>query len=184
MSTEKLKFTPIKKPSAIYSPNINDSDMHELKLEIRNGEDQKKTIIDQLLEEDISEELRLALIQMGNGFIVDIINTTNEDQEIKLFTGPIPAGVIVQTMDERYDFDGLQMAAQVKKFNGNTITTGSIAGVQIEIMRNGVSEKIILNGRYEGPEIIIDGQNDYVNLLSPANTKFYIRLLTIPREMM
>lgn len=116
---------------------------------------------------------------MENGFLVEITNNTNEVQEIQLFSGTIPNGVSVHTMDNRYQFDSLQMAAQVNPFKGNTITTNCEAPIELEIVNHGNAEKIILNSRLEGASIMIDGQSNYIKLVCAPNTKFYIRLLSL-----
>lgn len=116
---------------------------------------------------------------MGNGFIVEITNNTNEPQEIQLFSGTIPSGVSAQTMDNRYQFDSLQMAAQVNPFKGNTLTTNSEKAIEIEIVNKGNVEKIILNSRIEGVSIMIDGLVNYIKFNCAPNAKFYIRLNTI-----
>lgn len=116
---------------------------------------------------------------MGNGFIVEITNKTNEPQEIQLFSGTIPKGISVQTMDNRYQFDSLQKGAQVNPFKGNTLTTNSEEAIEIEIVNKGNAEKIILNSRIEGVSIMIDGLANYIKFNCAPNSKFYIRLNTI-----
>ena len=117
---------------------------------------------------------------MENGFIVNIMNTTAIIQEITLFSGELPGGMLVQTLDNTYDFDGLKMAARVKPFNGNSLLTNSVESILLSIVNKGKEENIILNGRYEGPEIVIDGQNNFIKVHCPPTVKFYIRLLSIP----
>lgn len=116
---------------------------------------------------------------MENGFIVDITNNTSQAKEVKLFAGPLPKGVSVNTMDKAYDFDDLQKIAQKNGFIGNSITTGLEEGLQIEIVNKGKVEKITLTGRYETPEISINGFDEYVLVTCPANSNFYIRLATL-----
>lgn len=115
-----------------------------------------------------------------NGFIVNIINSTTAIQEIKLFSENLPEGVSVNTMDDKYHFEALKLAAQEKLFNGNSLTTNSDDAVQIEIVNDGRVENILINGRYEGPTIIIDGKTNYIIVISPAKGEFYIRLLYLP----
>jgi hypothetical protein len=119
---------------------------------------------------------------MGNGFIVTIENNTNTAQEIKLFSGILPEGVSLSTMDKAYNFDALKIMAQNNVFIGNSITTGLDEGIQIEIVNNNQIEKIILNGRYERPKIRINGDDEFILIMCPANSKFYIRLNTLPPE--
>jgi len=121
---------------------------------------------------------------MENGFIVNIMNTTASLQEIKLFFGELPKGMLVQTLDNTYDFDGLQKAAQMNPFTGNSLLTNSEESIQISIVNKGKEENIILNGRYEGPEIVIDGNNNFIKVHCPPNVKFYIRLLSIQVEFL
>jgi hypothetical protein len=116
---------------------------------------------------------------MENGFIVDITNNTSTEKEVKLFTNSLPEGVSVNTMDKAYDFDDLQKIAQKNVFIGNSITTGFAEGLQIEIASKGKVEKITLTGRYESPEISINGFDEYVVVTCPANSNFYIRLATL-----
>lgn len=120
---------------------------------------------------------------MENGFIVNIVNTTASLQEIKLFFGVLPEGMLVQTLDNTYDFDGLQKAAQMNPFTGNSLLTNSEESIQISIVNKGKEENIILNGRYEGPEIVIDGNNSFIKVHCPLNANFYIRLLSITVEL-
>ena len=118
-----------------------------------------------------------------NGFIVNIKNNTTNIQEIKLFSEDLPEGVSVNTIDDKYHFEALKLAAQEKLFNGNSLTTNSDEEIQIEIVNDGKVEKMLLNGRYEGLTIIIDGRTSYIKVVCPAKGEFYIRLLTLPFEM-
>lgn len=119
---------------------------------------------------------------MENGFIIDITNNTSTEKEVKLFTKSLPDGVSVNTMDKAYDFDDLQKIAQKSGFIGNSITTGFAEGLQIEIVNKGKVEKITLTGRYETPEISINGFDEYVLVTCPPNSNFYIRLSMLPLE--
>ena len=118
-----------------------------------------------------------------NGFIVNIKNNTTNIQEIKLFSEDLLEGVSVNTMDDKYHFEALKLAAQEKLFNGNSLTTNSDEAVQIEIVNDGKVEKILLKGRYEGPTIIIDGRTSYIKVVYPPKGEFYVRLLTLPFKM-
>ncbi len=119
---------------------------------------------------------------MEYGFIVDIVNSTSQAQEVKLFAGSLPEGVLVTTMDNAYNFDALQMMAQKNGFIGNSITTGFEGELQIEIVSNDNVEKVILNGRYESPEIKVNGTDEFVLVTFPPNSNFYIRLSMLPLE--
>jgi hypothetical protein len=120
---------------------------------------------------------------MENGFLIDITNSTNISKEVKLFTGPLPDGITVSTMDKVYNFDALQKMAQNIVFIGNSITTGLDEGIKIEIVNNNQIEKVILNGRYESSEIRINGKDEFILIMCPPNSKFYIRLNTLPSEI-
>jgi hypothetical protein len=119
---------------------------------------------------------------MESGFIVDITNSTSQAQEVKLFAGSLPKGVLVTTIDKAYNFDALQMIARQNGFIGNLITTGFEGELQIEIVSNDKVEKIILSGRYEAPEISINGTDQFVLVTCPPNSNFYIRLGMLPLE--
>ncbi len=120
---------------------------------------------------------------MGNGFLIDITNNTSILKEVKLFTGQLPEGITVSTMDKVYNFEALQIMAQNNVFIGNSITTGLDEGIQIEIVNNNQIEKLILNGRYEWPEIRINGDDEFILIMCPLNSKFFIRLNTLPSEI-
>ena len=117
---------------------------------------------------------------MEHGFIVDIINDSSHAQEVQLFTSSLPEGVLVNTMDKVYNFDALQKMAQKNTFVGNSITTGFEEGLHIEIVGEDKIEKVILNGRYESPQIRINGTDEFVLVTCPPNSIFYIRLNTLP----
>ena len=119
---------------------------------------------------------------MERGFIVDITNSTSEAQEVKLFAGSLPQGVLVNTMDKAYNFEALQTMAQQSAFIGNSITTGFDGGLQIEIVNNDKIEKVMLNGRYEFPEISINGADQYILVTCPPSSNFYIRLSMLISE--
>jgi hypothetical protein len=119
---------------------------------------------------------------MERGFIVDITNSTSQAQEVKLFAGSLPQGVLVNSMDKAYNFDALQMMARQNGFIGNSITTGFKKGLQIEIVSNISVKKVILNGRYESLEISINGTDEFVLVTCPPNSNFYIRLSTLISE--
>ena len=113
---------------------------------------------------------------MEHGFIVDLINNTSQTKEVQLFVNSLPEGVLVNTMEKAYNFDALQKMAQKNTFVGNSITTGFDGGLQIEIVSNATVKKVILNGRYESPEISINGIDQFVLVTCPPNSNFYIRL--------
>ena len=117
---------------------------------------------------------------MSNGFIVNITNQTNAVIELQLFSGLLPAGVAIQTLDGSYDFDGLKLAAEINPLIGNVLTTNSEEGVRITIVTKDRQDYILLNERHEGSEIIIDGKDNFIQVNCPANSNFYIRLNTIP----
>jgi hypothetical protein len=119
---------------------------------------------------------------MERGFIVEITNSSSQAQEVKLFAGSLPEGVLVNTMDKAYNFDALQMMAQQNGFVGNSITTGFEGELQIEIVNNDKTQKVILNGRHESPEISINGTDHFVLVTCPPNSNFYIRLSMLPLE--
>ena len=119
---------------------------------------------------------------MENGFIVDITNNTSHAQEVQLFTSSLPEGVSINTIDKAYNFDALQKMAQKNTFVGNSITAGYEEGLHIEIVNKDKIEKVILNGRYESPQIRINGTDEYVLVACPPNSSFYLRLNTLPLE--
>jgi len=119
---------------------------------------------------------------MERGFIVDITNSSSQAQEVKLFAGSLPKEVLVTTIDKVYNFDALQLMAQKNAFIGNSITTGFEAGLQIEIASNVAVKKVILKGRYEAPEIKVNGADEFVLVTCPPNSNFYIRLSMLPLE--
>jgi hypothetical protein len=119
-------------------------------------------------------------LYMERGFIVDITNSTSQAQEVKLFAGSLPKGVLVTTMDKTYNFDALQMIARQNGFIGDSITTGFEGGLQIEIVNKEKDEKIILSGRYESPEITINGSDEFVLVTCPPSSNFYIRVGMLP----
>jgi hypothetical protein len=43
-------------------------------------------------------------------------------------------------------------------------------------------QDILLNGRYEGSEMLIDGYINFIKVYCPANANFYIRLFSITNE--
>lgn len=119
---------------------------------------------------------------MGSGFIVEVINNNSTIKEVKLFSGNLSNGILVNTIVNHFDFEGLKMAAQANPLIGNTLTTDSEYPLQIEIIQNIVSQNIILKERYEGSNIVIDGNDNYIKINCPPNAKFYIRLNTLSTE--
>ena len=117
---------------------------------------------------------------MQHGFIVEIVNSTSKAQEVKLFAGSLPEGVSVTTMDKAYNFDTLQMIARQNGFIGDSITTGFEDGLQMEIVNKDKTQKIKLQGRYESPEIRINGADEFVLVTCPPSSNFYIRLGMLP----
>ena len=114
---------------------------------------------------------------MGNGFMVYITNSNSIEKVVKLFTSPLPEGISVNTMDKTYNF------AQNNGFIGNSITTGMNDSIELEIVNKNQTEKIILNGRYERSEIRINGNEEFISVLCPPNSNFYIRLNSLPTEI-
>lgn len=120
---------------------------------------------------------------MSNGFIVYITNKEKIAKEIKLFSEELPDELMAQSMDGVYDFKAFQLIAKKNPFKGNSLTTGSDEAIQIEIVNMDIIEKITLNGRYERPDIIIDGLDNYINVFCPPNSNFYIRLNSLTPEI-
>jgi len=73
---------------------------------------------------------------MGYGFLISIINRTPTIQEVTLFQGSVPSGLTIHTMDVRYDFEHLQLAAIANPFKGNALTTNSEMAISIEIVNH------------------------------------------------
>jgi hypothetical protein len=119
---------------------------------------------------------------MERGFIVEITNSSSQAQEVKLFAGSLPKGVLVTTIDNAYNFDALQLMAQQNGFVGNSITTGFEEGLEIEIVNNFAVKKVILKGRHESSEIRINGTDEFVLVTCPPNSNFYIRLSMLISE--
>ena len=119
---------------------------------------------------------------MGNGFIVEVINNNCTNQDVKLFSGNLSNGILVNTIVNQFDFEGLKIEAQANPLIGNTLTTDSEYPLQIEIIQNKVSENIVLKERYEGSNIVIDGKDNYIKINCPVNANFYIRLFSITNE--
>lgn len=113
---------------------------------------------------------------MGHGFLISITNRYPTIQQVTLFQGSVPSGLTIHTMDDRYDFEQLQQAAKANPFKGNALTTNSDKAISIEIVNHGHSERIMLHERYEGADMIIDGQHNHINVWCPGNSTFYIRL--------
>jgi hypothetical protein len=117
---------------------------------------------------------------MEHGFILDLINNTSQTKEVQLFANALPEGVLVNTIDKAYNFDALQKMAQKNTFVGNSITTDFDEGLHIEIVCKDKIEKVTLNGRYESPQIRINGTDEFVLVTCPPNSGFYLRLNTLP----
>ena len=113
---------------------------------------------------------------MGHGFLISITNRNPTIQEVTLFQGSVPSGLTIHTMDGRYDFEQLQLAAKANPFKGNVLTTDSDKEILIKIVNNGQAEKIMLREPYEGADMIVDGQHNHINVWCPGNSTFYIRL--------
>jgi hypothetical protein len=120
---------------------------------------------------------------MGNGFIVNIINENDFFQEIKLFSSELPTGIVVQTLDQTYNFDSLKILFNKNSCKGNSLTTNFDETLRICIVNMGKELDILLNRRYEGPELVIDGNNNFIKVYCPPNSNFYIRLLSISDEI-
>ena len=116
---------------------------------------------------------------MSDGFLISITNRTPTIQEVTLFQGSVPSGLTIHTMDDRIDFEQLQLAAKANPFKGNALSTNSDKGISIEIVNQGHREKIMLHGRYEGADMIVDEQHHHIKVWCPANSSFYIRLHSI-----
>ena len=113
---------------------------------------------------------------MGHGFLISITNRNSTIQEVTLFQGSVPSGLTIHTMDDRYDFEQLQLAAKAIPFIGNALSTNSDKGISIEIVNHGHREKIMLLGRYKDADMIVNGQDNHIRVWCPANSTFYIRL--------
>lgn len=120
---------------------------------------------------------------MGNGFIVYITNSTSIEKEVKLFSNTLPEGILVHTLDNVYDFDALQIMAMANPFIGDSLTTNSEESIEIAIVRGNHKEKRTLKGRYEKSEIRVNGNDEFISVLCPPNSNFYIRLNSLPTEI-
>jgi hypothetical protein len=119
---------------------------------------------------------------MENGFIVNIINQNDVFKEIQLFSSELPKGVIVETLDKGYDFHSLQEKAKLESFKGNVLTTNIQEPLKCCIINMDKEQDILLNGRYEGSEMLMDGYINFIKVYCPANANFYIRLFSITNE--
>jgi hypothetical protein len=120
---------------------------------------------------------------MGNGFIVYITNNTGIEKEVKLCSNTLPEGLLVQTPDNAYEFNALQIMAMTRPFTGNSVTTNSDEAIKIAFVRGNQKENVALKGRYEKAEIRINGNDEFISVMCPPNEKFYIRLNSLPPEI-
>ena len=118
---------------------------------------------------------------MINGFVLDIENTTREDVSIPLFKEKqLPDGISIQSIRGEYDYESLVLMAKNENFMGCGFQSDFIAKIQV------ISPEVIydLDSRVVASDnkIILDGFDQYLSIVVPANSMGFFQLFPFIQE--
>jgi hypothetical protein len=117
---------------------------------------------------------------MINGFLVEVNNTTQEEQNVFLFKEMgLPKGVTVIAWGTQYDYPSLLSFAINKGFKGNGIMTDTESVDTVSIFNE--NEAVVLNFDHllEDQEIIINGISKYISFTIPPSSNVLIKLMQV-----
>jgi hypothetical protein len=118
---------------------------------------------------------------MINGFVLDIENTTREDVSIPLFKEKqLPEGVSIRSIRGEYDYESLVLMAKNENFMGCGFQSDFITKIQV------ISPEVIydLDSRVVASDnkIILDGLDQYLSIVVPANSMGFFQLFPFIQE--
>ena len=113
---------------------------------------------------------------MLNGFVLEINNENGFDCEVPLFLDfELPAGVNIKTNSAEFYFKNLVFLAQSEKFSGSGFQSDIIKKV-IFVFPKG-ERPLIPSLPSKEEKIIIDGFENYLNIVIPARSFGMFQLL-------
>jgi hypothetical protein len=115
---------------------------------------------------------------MINGFLVEINNTSADEQTVALFheTG-LPEEVSVTTVNNKFDYHALLLMAKTKGFMGSEYIMDDDRINQIEIFNSNKSTFIDFHRIVKNQHIVIDGNSDYLRCTIPPKSVILLQLL-------
>ena len=113
---------------------------------------------------------------MLNGFVLEINNENGFDCEVPLFLDyELPAGVIIKTSSAEFSYKNLVLMAQCEKFSGSGFQSDIIKKV---VLVSPKGEKALNTPSFsKKQEIILDGFENYLNIVIPARSFGMFQLL-------
>lgn len=113
---------------------------------------------------------------MLNGFVLKINNENGFDCEVPLFLDHnLPNGVIIKTNSGEFSFKNLVFMAQSEKFTGSGFQSDIIKKVLFVFPKG--ERPLIPNLPSKEEKIIIDGFENYLNIIIPARSFGMFQLL-------
>jgi hypothetical protein len=118
---------------------------------------------------------------MINGFVVNIINNTNEQKEICLFKeGGITEDVLVHVFNNpALDYNSLLNIARTKGFMGNGLQSDYNTINSITIHKEHNTKVVYFNNLpfITDLDLTINGFSNYISLWVPPSTTMYLQLM-------
>jgi hypothetical protein len=118
---------------------------------------------------------------MINGFVIDVENTSSEEFSIPLFKEKqLPEGISIRSIRGEYDYESSVLMAKNENFMGCGFQSDFIIKIQV------ISPEVIydLDSRVVASDnkIILDGFNQYLSIVVPANSMGFFQLFPFIQE--
>jgi hypothetical protein len=115
---------------------------------------------------------------MINGFLVEITNHSTSAQVVALFRdGGLPEGVTITTLGQKIDYQSLLSIAISEGFIGGGFQTDDEGINEIVLCRGNQRTPLRFNIMLTDQEMVIDGGENYVTIMVPAEKVVLFQLL-------
>ena len=114
---------------------------------------------------------------MINGFVIEIKNTSNQKQCVRLFSDEVLAyGVLITTRHSDYDYNTLRTFAIKDGFIGSGINADEVFEF---VIHNGILAEVFQTKFLPDKEIELDGDLKFIEVNIPADTGVLFQLMPI-----
>lgn len=120
------------------------------------------------------------ILYMINGFLVEVVNTTQDEQIVFLFNEMgLPKGVTVISKGTQYDYPALLSLSKTNGFKGSGIMTDTKSVDSVTIFNENEAVLINLHPLMADRDIIINGTSKYISFSIPPLSNALIQLIQV-----
>ncbi len=112
-----------------------------------------------------------------NGFVIEIINSSDDIKKVELFTEKaLNEYIIVHTRNNEFQYEDILEIARTKNFRGTGIKIDHDEPIKLCIHNSGSEKQFDFLRFIEEIDVLIDGKDNYISIEIPPKNEFIIQL--------